>query len=144
MTAGVWFFDNIFSDDELAYLRSQFRLVRQYIEPRSDLSEWMFKKCLPSLETIDKSIYATYPHVTFSRHRSAIGRHTDILHDDERYKVGVYLNDLTRGGTVFYTPDEVLIPHRKGRVVVFDMNIPHAGESLEKGEIKYMIGFRVK
>jgi hypothetical protein len=143
----IWFFDDVFSDEDLAYLQSQFKQTygKQSIHPVPELATWMFDRCLSRLHTVDPTIHATYPHVTFSKHVHAIGRHVDLRQEDERYKVGVYLNDLSKGGTIFYKKgEEVLVSHRKGRVVVFDMSLPHAGEPLSKGETKYMIGFRVK
>jgi hypothetical protein len=143
----ICFFDNVFSDEDLTYLLAQFKrnYAKQCIHPVPNLAKWMFDRCLPRLHTVDSSIHATYPYVTFSKHEHAIDRHVDARQEDERYKVGIYLNDLSKGGTIFYTPGgEVLVSHRKGRVVVFDMSLPHAGEPLAKGETKYMIGFRVK
>jgi hypothetical protein len=143
----IWFFDDVFSEEDIAYLLARFKrnYAKQCIHPVPDLAKWMFDRCLSHLHTVDPTIHATYPHVTFSKHVHAIDRHIDLQQEDERYKVGIYLNDLSKGGTIFYTPNkEVLVSHRKGRVVLFDMSLPHAGEPLLNGETKYMIGFRVK
>lgn len=141
----IEFFDDIFTNDELVYLKSRMPNQIQTIQNVPDLATWMFQKCLPYLQTVDPTIHKTYPYVTFSRHTQAFCRHVDLRKDDERYKVGIYLNDITKGGTIFYKEDkEIPILHKKGRVIIFDTSLPHAGEPLLRGETKYMIGFRVK
>lgn len=85
------------------------------------------------------------------------------------YKMGIYLNNIvvnseqehckcgkqhcnrsgsssTYGGTVLYDEDgrvEARVVPKVGRALIFDIRDLHSGDKIPKGQIKYMIGFRL-
>ena len=144
----VVYFDNLFTDEDLAFLQTRFRRGEyHYIQSDKEIASFIFGKCLHALQTEDSTIHFAYDDVTFSKHVHAIQTHVDLVYDKERYKVGVYLNELTQGGTIFYDTNRneyTRVPHKKGRVVMFDIRLPHAGEALVNREQKYMVGIRVR
>jgi hypothetical protein len=137
------FFDDLFSEDELLYMM-KFINAKQYIRTNKELAHYIFERCKHVLQSFDPTIKSVHDYVTISKHTTAIERHVDVMKENERYKVGIYLNDLTQGGTLFYSDtDTVHVHHKKGRLFIFDMSIPHEGEPLVNNETKYMIGIRV-
>jgi hypothetical protein len=87
------------------------------------------------------------PTVTVSKNKSPLPRHTDQRIGAGTYKVLIYLNEVPAGGTVFYLSGgrEELIENRLGRMVLFNIGLPHASQVFSRsgGRIKYTIGFRI-
>ena len=86
-----------------------------------------------------------YPYVTITNNSKPVGRHRDAKLREERYKILIYLNDITNGGTKFFVgEDTVRIKNAKNRMVMFDMNIEHESEIFKSQTNKMVIGFRLK
>lgn len=86
-----------------------------------------------------------YPYVTITNNSKPVGRHRDAILKEERYKILIYLNDITNGGTKFYVGGEtVQIKNAKNRMVMFDMSIEHESEIFKSKTNKMVIGFRLK
>ena len=87
------------------------------------------------------------PTVTVSKNKSPLPRHTDQRIGAGTYKVLIYLNEVPAGGTVFYLPGgwEELVENRVGRMVLFDIGLPHASQVFSRrgDRMKYTIGFRI-
>lgn len=145
---GVYYIDDLFTQKDLDFLIKfidSFKLSQQIIENK-EISDFIFSRCKNAIQNIDPTISHPLGQVTITKRSSPIGKHVDLcLNQGDRYKIGLYLNDVqSGGGTIFYINDtKHLIQHKKGRLVMFDLKIPHEGESSNK-ELKYMIGIRVK
>ena len=83
--------------------------------------------------------------VTVTNNTRAVGKHTDSKHNNEKFKILIYLNDVSKGGTIFY-PHKCkpqIVQNKKNRLVIFDINIEHEGEKFNPGQEKIAIGFRL-
>ena len=88
------------------------------------------------------------PYVTITNGSRAVSRHKDSRMGGEKYKILIYLNNVEKGGTIFYgCGGEEKIENKKNRCVIFDMDIEHESEKFDGGvkrEVKKKaIGFRV-
>jgi len=82
-----------------------------------------------------------------SRNKTPIKEHYDRIKEDETYKVLIYLNNVSNGGTYFCKNKEndewVYTNNKQGTVVIFDMKLLHKGDP-EMGDIvKYALGIRL-
>jgi hypothetical protein len=106
----------------------------------------LYGKRLQELALIPKCT-GIAPSVTVTHTSSPIGRHTDVNHHGERYKILIYLNDIPNGGTIFYPPTGTQrVENKANRLVLFDMSILHESDkfNLQHPRIKKMaIGFRL-
>lgn len=144
----VFYCDGLFEESDLEFLRKEVdktNATQSIIENR-DIAKFIYEKCKDKLLEWDSTIKHYFPYITITKNKTPISKHVDLKKDDERYKIGVYLNDIKKGGTVFYINDTETyeIEHKKGRLIMFDVKIPHKGGDIEKGDVKYMIGIRVK
>jgi len=85
--------------------------------------------------------------VTVTHTMSPIGRHVDVNHHGERYKVLIYLNHVPKGGTLFYPSSGTeRVQNRTNRLVLFDMGLLHESEkfNFHRDKVKKLaIGFRL-
>ena len=90
------------------------------------------------------------PYVTITNGSRAVSRHKDSRMGGEKYKILIYLNNVEKGGTIFYGcgGGGEKIANKKNRCVIFDMDIEHESEKFDGGvkrevKKKKAIGFRV-
>lgn len=85
------------------------------------------------------------PSVTITNSNNPISRHIDTKKHGEQYKILIYLNDVSNGGTIFY-PEEseppIVIENKANRLVLFDITIPHKSQVFFNAT-KIAIGFRI-
>lgn len=112
------------------------------------LAEEFWKLYGDEIRKLDSNCIGIFPSVTITNSTTPIQRHTDVNRHGERYKILIYLNFVSNGGTLFYTNDTIkLIENRENRLVMFDMSISHESQDFQKlGESikKLAIGFRVE
>lgn len=96
--------------------------------------------------------------VTFTKTNVQLQKHIDTKRDNIKYKMFVYLNQIISpsslqggdkgvvafGGTDFFENGEkkLSITNIKGNAVLFDIDIEHGSQAIQKGETKFVIGFR--
>jgi hypothetical protein len=79
--------------------------------------------------------------VKYSEDSEGMYKHVDIVREKGvKYTGIIYLND-NEGDTVLYTSTSVNITPKKGRLLLFDVSIPHEG--LPPKGVKYIIIFRI-
>lgn len=91
-------------------------------------------------------------YVSYTRRNYTVAKHLDLVHSPgERYKLAIYLNTLPddTGGTTFFTTKDarepaLIVPNKMGSVILFDLDLYHAGVKHHYKHIKYMIGFRLR
>jgi hypothetical protein len=95
---------------------------------------------------LDCEKYKILPYVTITNGTRPVDRHKDSKMGGEKYKILIYLNDIEKGGTIFYGcgKKKERIANKKNRCVIFDMDIEHESEKFVVGGMKKKaIGFRV-
>lgn len=115
---------------------------KQDIVRNKEIVSWFWKNYCNILKKYNITKIAEY--VTVTNNNAPIKKHKDKLIGSERYKIFIYLNDVDNGGTVFYINDkEYLVENQMNRLVIFDMNLWHRGQSCSEYENnKILIGFR--
>lgn len=80
--------------------------------------------------------------ITFGKQREAIDKHTDRQQGENNLlKLSIYLNETSnKAGTHFWNK---YFQSKSGQGIIFDIRLEHFGEPFKKGEIKFVIGFRV-
>lgn len=144
-------FDNFLSDEEcdkwVKFIQDQIESLTDPIKKRRD---YKFNEWLPELSNslAEKLGYKGSGRITFGKYirdSPGLARHTDLIIERNAIQTGVvYLNSLTDSGqTVLFLADEreeKILP-KKGRLLLFDLEIPHMGSPTT--EEKYVLIFRV-
>lgn len=145
----IFIVDDFLNPEELAFYKNlanqkkSQKVIEDYI-----LAEEFWKLYGGEIRKLDSTCVGVFSSVTITNSTTPIQRHTDVNRHGERYKILIYLNPVSNGGTLFYTNDTVkLIENRENRLVMFDMRIPHESQDFQKlGQTikKLAIGFRIK
>jgi hypothetical protein len=151
-TAVISTIDDFLDEEDLTYYRSlvlKSKTAQTIIEdPTVPANFWT--KYETKLKDHFEALHleGLYPKVTMTNSKKPVIRHIDAKFKDERYKILIYLNDVHRGGTLFFDDKKkVVITNKQNRLVLFDISLPHESQDFtvfESPNIKKLaIGFRV-
>ena len=144
----VWVLPNALTADECATLAT--RGPRGHDWPPGEPNAYIAKQqaradelgalLLPRLHEVPITITGWTKYVTYTRTRRPTAWHFDHEDGDADFKVYAYLNDAP--GTYFDRKACLFVPGIQGTVVVFSLDLEHAGAPHPQSELKLLIGLR--
>lgn len=147
----IFIVDNFLDDTDLIqyrdFVKSRSNHTIQKVIANSQLAEEFWFKYGKKIVELDPTCTGVFSSITVTHTETPIQLHVDSNRHNEYYKILIYLNSVSNGGTIFYPNDKIkLVENRQNRLVMFDMRIPHESQNfqIQDQKIKKIaIGFRV-
>lgn len=145
----IYTIDDFFDENDFEYFLDyvQSKNITQEILNEPQIADMFWQKYgedIRNIPVLNKCI-GICPSITVTNSSNPISRHVDTKRHGEQYKILIYLNNVSHGGTIFY-PEEsdkpILIENKANRFVLFDIDIPHKSQIFFNAT-KIAIGFRI-